>query len=496
MWAELLAAALEDVAKCGDELAWRRLLMLPKAVLVRRRGGKGKAKGKIASARDDMLLWRDGKAGEVWENTRHLQRGEGPPPPEQDAESRERRAVGLAREGQASRAASALVSWGLLAVTDNVLQQMRDKHPVGEPVDRAQFHGHAKTTRAPVVDVYRELCHFKNGTASGPTGLKPAHIRAAAEHEEPHKTLQSLAAVMNDVAAGQVPKEVLPLLMGANIRFARTRTMKRHGRSRWARRWETQDAQPGTCFRRIPGGDFELLGAPIGSKAHCEEWMRLKVQEFFPLLRALKGMQDSQVAASLLRQCGAFSRVVFYMRCTGHTGAREYLETFDRKVEEALCGILGSDESELPPEARVQAGLAVRRGGLGIRWAVDHSEAAVLAVMSGTHDLCRKLDKDLQWDASGEEFQPLLQPPGHGGQAGRPLVAAPVWRLLPRGLLHAKCGPHRHGAVPRGLQRAGRGDVVPRPGERGLCTDAGGAGAGRAGDPAWRARRALVVGPR
>ena len=608
LWAELLAAALEDVAKCGDELAWRRLLMLPKAVLVRRRGGKGKAKGKIASARDDMLLWRDGKAGEVWENTRHLQRGEGAPPPEQDAESRERRAVGLAREGQASRAASALVSRGLLTVTDNVLQQMWDKHPVGEPVDRTQFRGHAKTTRAPVVDVYRELCHFKNGTASGPTGLKPAHIRAAAEHEEPHETLQSLAAVVNDVAAGQVPKEVLPLLMGANIvplrknaddeaarpvapgetlrRLCAKRLNAEFGkragevllegrqvgvgipmgmeaaittvaqyasrhagtdkvilkidfrnafntvdRSRFlaeaqakvgvgimpfllacyaeptslfcggevlqstcgvqqgdplgpmlfslaihevteelvrmgiqavwylddgtimgspkevargyqlvaqkCAKWglsvnagkcevialarqeldalrraglpmgvaddgrETQDAQPGTCFRRIPGGDFELLGAPIGSKAHCEEWMRLKVQEFFPLLRALKGMQDSQVAASLLRQCGAFSRVVFYMRCTGHTGAREYLETFDRKVEEALCGILGSDESELPPEARVQAGLAVRRGGLGIRWAVDHSEAAVLAAMSGTHDLCRKLDKDFQWDASG-----------------------------------------------------------------------------------------------
>ena len=66
-----------------------------------------------------------------------------------------------------------------------------------------------------------------------------------------------------------------------------------------------------------------------------------------------------------------------------------------KKKKKALCGILGSDESELPPEARVQAGLAVRRGGLGIRWAVDHSEAAVLAAMSGTHDLCRKLDQRL-----------------------------------------------------------------------------------------------------
>ena len=61
---------------------------------------------------------------------------------------------------------------------------MRDKHPVGEPVDRTQFHGHTKTTRALVVDMYRELCHFKNGTVSGPTGLKPVHIRTAAEHEE------------------------------------------------------------------------------------------------------------------------------------------------------------------------------------------------------------------------------------------------------------------------------------------------------------------------
>ena len=54
----------------------------------------------------------------------------------------------------------------------------------------------------------------------------------------------------------------------------------------------------------------------------------------------------------------------------------------------------GSDES-------AGAGLVVHRGGLGIRWAVDHSEVAVQAAMRGTHDLCRKLDKDFQWDVSG-----------------------------------------------------------------------------------------------
>ena len=96
--------------------------MLPKAVLVRRRGSKGKAKGKIAPAWDDMLLWHDGRVGEVWENTCHLQRGEGAPPLEQDTASWECRVVGLVREGQASQAASALVSRGLLAVMDNVFQ--------------------------------------------------------------------------------------------------------------------------------------------------------------------------------------------------------------------------------------------------------------------------------------------------------------------------------------------------------------------------------------
>ena len=124
-----------------------------------------------------------------------------------------------------------------------------------------------------------------------------------------------------------------------------------------------------------------------------------KMEEFRPLLQSLQGMADKQVALSLLRQCGGFCRVVFYMRSVGHTGAARYLEAFDAQVEETLCRVLGSGDSVLPPEARVQAALAIRRGGLGVRWSSDHAEAAVLASQAGTFALCQSLDPEFTWDA-------------------------------------------------------------------------------------------------
>ena len=161
----------------------------------------------------------------------------------------------------------------------------------------------------------------------------------------------------------------------------------------------TDPDAPRTCFSRVAGPCFELLGAPIGDKDFCEAWMVSKMEEFRPLLQSLQGMADKQVALSLLRQCGGFCRVVFYMRSVGHTGAARYLEAFDAQVEETLCRVLGSGDSVLPPEARVQAALAIRRGGLGVRWSSDHAEAAVLASQAGTFALCQSLDPEFTWDA-------------------------------------------------------------------------------------------------
>ena len=148
----------------------------------------------------------------------------------------------------------------------------------------------------------------------------------------------------------------------------------------------------------VSGPNFELLGAPIGDRAFCEAWMAAKMEEFRPLLRELGELQDRQVALALLQHCGGFCRLVFYMRSLGHVGARDYLASFDAEVERTLCNILGA---QLPENARVQCGLAIRRGGLGVRWASDHCEAAALAAASGTFDLCRELDPEFVWDADG-----------------------------------------------------------------------------------------------
>ena len=153
---------------------------------------------------------------------------------------------------------------------------------------------------------------------------------------------------------------------------------------------------PHTCSR-IAGPCFELLGAPIGDRDFCEAWMVSKMEEFRPLLQSLQGMADKQVALALLRQCGGFCRVVFYMRSVGHTGAARYLEAFDAQVEETLCR--GSGDSVLLPEARVQAALVIRRGGLGVCWSSDHTEAVVLVSQAGTFALCQSLDPEFTWDA-------------------------------------------------------------------------------------------------
>ena len=83
----------------------------------------------------------------------------------------------------------------------------------------------------------------------------------------------------------------------------------------------------------VSGPNFELLGAPIGDRAFCEAWMAAKMEEFRPLLRELGELQDRQVALALLRHCGGFCRLVFYMRSLGHVGARDYLASFDAEVE-------------------------------------------------------------------------------------------------------------------------------------------------------------------
>ena len=86
--------------------------------------------------------------------------------------------------------------------------------------------------------------------------------------------------------------------------------------------------------------------------------------EFHPLLCELGELQDRQVALTLLRHCGGFCRLVFYMCSLGHVGAHNYLAS---SVECTLCNILGACGEELLENACMQCDLVIRCGGLGVR---------------------------------------------------------------------------------------------------------------------------------
>ena len=154
-------------------------------------------------------------------------------------------------------------------------------------------------------------------------------------------------------------------------------------------------------IRWMRDGNFELLGAPIGDAAWCEQFMSERVDQFVTSLDALDKLTDSQTAFALLRECLGFARMVFFMRAIGFKGVTGYLERYDARVQRSLAKLLGYDDDCLPQEAMLQASLPVRIGGLGIRKSADHWHAAALASSAGTAALCRRLDRDFVWDAEG-----------------------------------------------------------------------------------------------
>ena len=156
--------------------------------------------------------------------------------------------------------------------------------------------------------------------------------------------------------------------------------------------------KPGVVYRE--GGDFTLLGTPIGSREFCERYMDEKLAEFAPYLEALATLEDRQVALALLRHCEGFARLVFYMRALGHRGATEYLAKSDAAVEKCLTRILCLADDTLPDDAMRQATLPVRVGGLGIRRSTEHWHAAAMASMQNGYLLCRELDKEFTWDTA------------------------------------------------------------------------------------------------
>lgn len=138
----------------------------------------------------------------------------------------------------------------------------------------------------------------------------------------------------------------------------------------------------------VQGSGFELLGAPVGEKAFCEEYVRNRVEKIEAALKHLELIDDPQVELLLIRSCLAFPRFVFALRSAPPDDIAGAVAHFDQMISSVLTERLGIS---LTPEQQLQARLPLAMGGLGVERAVDVVESAYLGNLLSTSQLVGRL---------------------------------------------------------------------------------------------------------
>ena len=143
-------------------------------------------------------------------------------------------------------------------------------------------------------------------------------------------------------------------------------------------------------------GDFELLGAPIGSQTYCAKVVTDRATKAKETLAAVAQLPDPQVGLRLLRNCAGYCKMVFAMRTVDPDAIRAPLAAFDRGVRDTFTELTGFSPTE---EEWQQAQLGLGKAGLGLRSAEKHAPAAYLASRTSTRELCAQVDPAYSWDA-------------------------------------------------------------------------------------------------
>ena len=180
-----------------------------------------------------------------------------------------RRAIMLAEEGQAGRAAKALTSQGLdfdsnLAVTN--MQALHPQSPPPPPLPPPPAAPYTFTS----AEVLEAVQSFHSLSAGGPSGERPAHLKEAIMSDRGNNLLSTLTRLINHLAAGKTPAEVTPYLAGGNL-FA---ALKKSGGHRPIAVGETLRRLTAKCVTRKATADARESLAPhqlgVGVKAGAE----------------------------------------------------------------------------------------------------------------------------------------------------------------------------------------------------------------------------------
>ena len=222
-WADVLGSLLSSIgANSSDISGWTKLLMLPKCVLAHPTSFRSlRWQDILDQVMSRLTRWRDGDFDALWTEavngckaTAHSHKKKSP---NSFRSQNINRTTRLGKNGQHSKALKALTSEGLAHPSDDILLEMLSKHPQSAmpPLPSAPTPQPVKLEESTILKVVKS---FPNGSAGGPSGLRPSHLREAMDCPSPdcaNRALFSLTGVVNLLAAGNAPSAILPHLCGA-----------------------------------------------------------------------------------------------------------------------------------------------------------------------------------------------------------------------------------------------------------------------------------------
>ena len=195
--------------------------MLPRAVLCTspRRGASHRTQ--VAEfTRRRCQRWLDGERRELWEDLASHGRGRRRAAArESTANSRHRRCRRLAAEGEYAGACAALTDPPMLERDAAVEAELRSKHPLSAPPRLAAL---GAPSVAAVPEFSAELVTyavrgFRRGSAPGPTGLRPDHLREALGTAHSDEVAAHLATLCQLLARGEAPEALAVHFAGARL---------------------------------------------------------------------------------------------------------------------------------------------------------------------------------------------------------------------------------------------------------------------------------------
>ena len=115
--------------------------------------------------------------------------------------------------------------------------------------------------------------------------------------------------------------------------------------------------------------NIEYLKTPIGSDGFVNLWMTSKLQELTQAINSISAMKWKHEAATLLKHCGTFCRVVHLMRTVPPRQIEAFIGELDSTIRGAFEGLLGTHMSNL---TWTIAKLPPKYGGMGWRQDCKH----------------------------------------------------------------------------------------------------------------------------